>query len=1029
MNPSKSKKKKKTKKNIYLNDDNLNDSGTNEKKSKIVKKKKKSKTEPKYAENESQNTESFSDPDKIIVTNKKKLKKKKIKKEKLEEEDESFLHKKKKINNITKIDSDGNDLEEDQLKIKPKKRKKRKISDFEDENINNLTEINNNENTLDKKEITIKSKKRKKRKKIQKRQVSTDSDENEKNNNLTEIQNENNFSEKDEDEEEDEKNIEVQKNKKRKKKNLLELDKKKKSKTPRSKLSKNKINNYISNKIKNNIETNEKSSKSSSNENIDAINKKKKKINKEEISNNKIKNNAIIKKSKDKRQIYLKNIGKMINLNNLEQINITKSIILNLFSTKSLRKIETDYEEENLINKNSLKIKEKNEDENEYVKNTFADFLIQINNSVYKGYKYSIKKSDYFVRNSNDKPIYTILNSEDAAIKKCEEIMESLDEGENWTDPDFGPQNNDNGRGNKRSLLGQRGSTEDTHINPDNIEWYRIKEINEDATFFYDGTESNDVMQGNLNDCWFISALSIIATKDYLLRGEFNKNILDDGKIDEEEIKMMSEGIYPPIFHAFSKSGIYCFRFFKNLKWRYVLVDDRLPCIAIANPIQPKSLIFAHCRQNNEFWVPLIEKAYAKLHGSYFDLSDGWIDDGLVDMTGLVSKKILKEETLKYDTKKIDEFWNLLLEYSSLKFDQDLYTKEGKKVTSKYYTRNKSMIGCSVSCNGQNREKEVIIKGNKVGIIVGHAYSILDVFEIPKPRKKSRKTSRLLRLRNPWGYCEWNGKWCDNSYEVIKNKEYIERELKKKYADTNEKIDFSKDDGTFLMRYSDFRKIFNRFYFCQNFPPNYIGIRFYDEWTKENSGGLPINNTQQEYDDFLINPQYYLEIQNSGKVIINLLQNDGRLLGLRPNEYNKKVCIILFKTKNDNPKKDFEGEVDHTLITQRRDLNFEINLKKGSYIVIPSLLKKGDCAPFNLEFYFKDELLPHNIDEEFDCSLLKYTIIKRLGKSVKCELINEYIASEMKMASKNKLEFILSAFQHSLKNQNIIEKTKGNNFM
>ena len=97
--------------------------------------------------------------------------------------------------------------------------------------------------------------------------------------------------------------------------------------------------------------------------------------------------------------------------------------------------------------------------------------------------------------------------------------------------------------------------------------------------------------------------------------------------------------------------------------------------------------------------------------------------------------------------------------------------------------------------------------------------------------------------------------------------------------------------------------------------------------------------------------------------------------------------------------------------------------------MIPSLLKKGDCAPFNLEFYFKDELLPHNIDEEFDCSLLKYTIIKRLGKSVKCELINEYIASEMKMASKNKLEFILSAFQHSLKNQNIIEKTKGNNFM
>ena len=71
-------------------------------------------------------------------------------------------------------------------------------------------------------------------------------------------------------------------------------------------------------------------------------------------------------------------------------------------------------------------------------------------------------------------------------------------------------------------------------------------------------------MQGSFGDCWFISALSIIATKDYLLRGEFNINILEDGKIDEEEIKQMSEGIYPPLFHSFATKGIYRFRFFKN---------------------------------------------------------------------------------------------------------------------------------------------------------------------------------------------------------------------------------------------------------------------------------------------------------------------------------------------------------------------------------------------------------------------------------------------------------------------------------
>ena len=48
---------------------------------------------------------------------------------------------------------------------------------------------------------------------------------------------------------------------------------------------------------------------------------------------------------------------------------------------------------------------------------------------------------------------------------------------------------------------------------------------------------------------------------------------------------------------------------------------------------------------------------------------------------------------------------------------------------------------------------------------------------------------------------------------------------------------------------------------------------------------------------------------------------------------------------------------------------------------------------------------------------LKYTNIKKFGDDAKCELINEYIASEVKMASKNKLDFIISEFQYSLKKE------------
>jgi hypothetical protein len=43
---------------------------------------------------------------------------------------------------------------------------------------------------------------------------------------------------------------------------------------------------------------------------------------------------------------------------------------------------------------------------------------------------------------------------------------------------------------------------------------------------------------------------------------------------------------------------------------------------------------YAHCKNESETWVMLLEKAYAKLHGCYENLASGWIDYGLRDLTG-----------------------------------------------------------------------------------------------------------------------------------------------------------------------------------------------------------------------------------------------------------------------------------------------------------------------------------------------------------------------------------------------------------
>ncbi|OXA50959.1 Calpain-A [Folsomia candida] len=245
------------------------------------------------------------------------------------------------------------------------------------------------------------------------------------------------------------------------------------------------------------------------------------------------------------------------------------------------------------------------------------------------------------------------------------------------------------------------------------FEWLRPHEICSDPpSFFVEGASRFDVKQGELGDCWLLAALANLTLNEHI----FAQVVPQDNSFDEG---------YAGIFH---------FRFWQYGRWVDVVVDDRLPT-------KGGRLMFLHSEDNNEFWSALLEKAYAKLHGSYEALKGGTTCEALEDFTGGVTEM--------YDLKTAPK--NLL------------------DMIQKAFERS-SFLGCSIEPDPKITEAET-----SMGLIRGHAYSITDVklLDIETPRVRGKVP--LLRIKNPWGNeAEWKGGWGDGSKEWS----YIDDETK-----------------------------------------------------------------------------------------------------------------------------------------------------------------------------------------------------------------------------------------------------------
>ena len=129
--------------------------------------------------------------------------------------------------------------------------------------------------------------------------------------------------------------------------------------------------------------------------------------------------------------------------------------------------------------------------------------------------EYQVTEADYY------RGIPTILNSEVAALATAIKLSDELGDGEMFFDRDFGPQSADDLDGKARSMY-FNGVKPQSHPDPEQVDWLRPSEYldgDKTASFVKGDASANEVKQGALGDCWFIGALSVLASRDELLRG------------------------------------------------------------------------------------------------------------------------------------------------------------------------------------------------------------------------------------------------------------------------------------------------------------------------------------------------------------------------------------------------------------------------------------------------------------------------------------------------------------------------------
>ena len=378
--------------------------------------------------------------------------------------------------------------------------------------------------------------------------------------------------------------------------------------------------------------------------------------------------------------------------------------------------------------------------------------------------------------------------------------------------------------------------------------------------------EPNDIHKEQLNDNYLISALSGIAEKDNLVKRLFKSS-------------------------STSPHGIYSIYLWINGQPKTIIIDDLFPCLPRGNPIVTRS-------PSNEIWVLLLEKALAKVTGSYFSLQELTVEDSLLMLTGCPT------------------------------FCYPIASFEGEDGKNDLVMKLKSCLDRKYLVIAMERKNESEDGNEESGslILPNFGYNILGLTQQNK--------YTFIQLRKAWF-----------------NKEVEDRVLEyhKQYTTLFPELKGEIEDGKMVMTVDDFVKVFNVFTVC-----------YTESWEETRIRGKFIfgRETSTSKTEICLSKWYYcFTLDSPTQIIISLFQEEDKI---KNSDSRKQIMDISLSILNYDAMSNEISHRETIDFAHSSSIQQDVELPKGTYIIYPRTSGCFMGRPFDIKTVEKTPLYDYN---------------------------------------------------------------------